>query len=480
MIHSTNGLFEDPFFKHIFQNSEENCILAMDETGSILAVNDAFLKNFGYTREALINKNLCYLFTKEDQERGKPQNEIATVLATEQASDRNFLLDSKGNPIWVSGESILVVQNNVKFIIKIIQDIDIEKQSENSLQHMHAFNEEILKSIKDVIIVVDEGLNIVKGNTAFYQLFRYPPKQHPVNFAMLVKPYGFSAELLVAVKNSFETGLPMVHLPVEFSSLAGHSRMYDISSALMTTPDSKKNLLLVIRDITLHKQLEREREDIIGFVAHELRNPLANLVLINALMEDTIQENNNIDLLDLLQRSRNNVDRLNRMINELYNATKVSSGNINLEITHFSVQDMIQEAVTNLNLLQPEYRVIVEGNGQMQVNADRHRLVEVVSNYISNGIKYSNGNTEVRLDIKQSGDEVIISVADRGLGISMEQLPFVFERFFRAEKTRNLEGIGLGLYLCKRIINAHNGRVWAESKEGEGSVFYFSLPLSTH
>ena len=104
-------------------------------------------------------------------------------------------------------------------------------------------------------------------------------------------------------------------------------------------------------------------------------------------------------------------------------------------------------------------------------------MVQVLSNYLSNGIKYSKGKGVVILNVSHDAKTLFVSVRDEGLGISREQLPYVFDRFFRVEKTRNIEGIGLGLYLCRQIIHAHKGRVWAESEEGKGSIFYFSIPL---
>ncbi len=111
------------------------------------------------------------------------------------------------------------------------------------------------------------------------------------------------------------------------------------------------------------------------------------------------------------------------------------------------------------------------------MSGDRYRLIQVVTNYLSNGIKYSNGKTDVVLEMSKEDKSMVVSVKDEGLGISANQLPYIFERFFRAEKTKNLEGIGLGLYLCRQIIHAHEGQVWVESEEGKGSNFYFSIPL---
>jgi signal transduction histidine kinase len=110
--------------------------------------------------------------------------------------------------------------------------------------------------------------------------------------------------------------------------------------------------------------------------------------------------------------------------------------------------------------------------------ADRHRIMQVVTNYLSNSIKYAEANAAITIIVQAENDLIQVAVKDHGPGIAKDQLPFIFDRFFRAEKTMNLEGIGLGLFLCKQIIHAHNGNVWAESEEGNGSTFYFSVPAA--
>jgi signal transduction histidine kinase len=165
------------------------------------------------------------------------------------------------------------------------------------------------------------------------------------------------------------------------------------------------------------------------------------------------------------------------MITELYESTKINSGYLKLHISEFNFFDAIKESIETVEVLQPAYQITVNGNGNIIVRGDRYRLIQVLTNYLSNGIKYSNGKTRVSLKITHDEKTLTVSVKDEGLGISKEQLPYVFERFFRVEKTRNIEGLGLGLYLCRQIVHAHKGRVWAESEEGKGSVFYFSIPL---
>ncbi len=466
-------------FEVLFNKTVQNCVLLMDESGTIITVNDAFTNCFGYKPHEIIGKKTAALFTEEDQKKGLPQKELDAVLTNGQGSDNNYLVSKDKTITWVMGESVLVKNHESKItILKIIQNIHQQKTSEQSIERLNEFNETILSSIEDVVIVLDDNMNVIKANRAFSTLFNYNQSHVSIiNFSDLIRPYDVYDDLQNSLEKAISKKKGFSNIPVEIQITNGEKRIFDVSCSLMQHLNEDVNLLLVIHDITVHKLAEREREDLIGFVAHELRNPLANLVLCNNVMGEAIKENNQEEITDMLQRSKNNVLRLNKMIADLYETAKVSSGNLKLEVSAFNFKEMVEEAIDTVKGLQPSYNIIVKGNGDVQVHGDRYRLIQVVTNYLSNGIKYSNGNTDVILTVYHDNKTITLSVQDEGLGISKNQLPYIFERFFRAEKTKNLEGIGLGLYLCRQIIHAHHGHVWAESDEGKGSSFYFSIPL---
>ncbi len=464
------------YFEALFRETKQNTVLLMNADGIIEEINTAFTERFGYTDENIIGKHFKILFTEEDQIKGLPEKELRNVLQKGQCMDNNYLVNKNKTTTWVSGESIRVENDKGKMsILKVIQDIHAQKTSENSLRTMNEFNESILGTIEDAVIVLSSEMKIIKTNKAFSKLFKTPPDFNSMDFVDLIKPYDIADELKNRILSSISLRKGFLNKEIEIETLAGDKRLFDISCSPM---EDNTNVLLVVHDITVQRYSERQREDIIGFVAHELRNPLANIVLCNELLGENIKENDRKGAMDLLERSKNNVIRLNKMIAELYDATKVGSGNMNLDKTEFNFGDMVKEAIDTVEVLQPDYNIRVKGKADIPVHGDRHRLIQVVTNFISNGIKYSKGSTEVELGMQYDDKSVMVSVKDKGLGISKDQLPYIFNRFFRAEKTKNLEGVGLGLYLCRQIIKAHNGNVWAESEEGKGSTFYFSIPLN--
>ena len=475
-IQSLDNSFK--YFDALYKNTVENCILLLDEKGIILSVNNAFTNCFGYEQNDIVGKYISIIFTEEDIENGKPEKEILKVLSGGQASDDNYLVLKDKNITWVSGESILVKNDSGDIrILKVIQDINQQKKSEDQVTQLGELNEKILKTIGDAVIVLDQKLNILNANETFNALFRSNvPGKRLRNFDEIIEPFDVSGALVKHIQNTCISKKGFSNFAIELDAGSNERRIYDVSCNVMEHDKNELKLLLVIHDITAHRQLEREREDVIGFVAHELRNPLANLVLCNELLGDLIKENDMDAIDDILKRSKNNVLRLNKLIGELYDAAKINSGNFKLDISTFNFEEMIKEAIETIEGLHSSYNIVVTGGGNIDVKGDRYRLIQVVTNYLSNGIKYSDGSRDVFLNISYDNDNIIVSVKDNGLGISPKQLPYIFDRFFRAEKTKNLEGIGLGLFLCRQIIGAHRGKVWAESEEGRGSTFYFSIP----
>lgn len=468
------------YFIPLFFQTKENSVLLLDEEGIVLEVNHAFINIFGYEKEDVCGKNFRMLFTDEDQAKGLPVNELASVLARGQAYDNNYLVQKNKIATWVSGESILVKDDNGNiFILKIIQNINKQKISENSILNLNELYDNILKSIEDGVIVLDKELKIVKTNDAFARLLNISVKEiGDTNFTELISPHDKNNELYNKIMLVINSKKCFSHALLSINENTAGEKVFEVSCNLMNELSAGSNVLLILHDITVQKQAERERNDMIGFIGHELKNPATSILLSHNLLEGLIQNDNTVFIKELMDRTKKNVLRLNKMIAELYNSTKIYAGNFELEITEFNFADMIKEAVDTVKVLHPSHTIITNNYVEdIFAKADRDRIIQAVTNYLNNSIKYAGNKEDITITIKIKDNFIEVAVKDLGAGIAKDQLPFIFDRFFRAEKTINLEGIGLGLFLCKQIISAHNGNVWAESEEGFGSTFYFSIPV---
>jgi len=462
-------------FESLFHEAKENSVLLIDTTGIILDVNEAFLNAFGYQREDISGKNFAMLFTAEDLAKGLPQKELIKTLEKGQASDNNYLVHKDGTRTWVSGESIYIVNKDGKeCLLKIIQNINQQKLSEFSYNRLTDFNEHILTSIEDIVIVLDKKMKVIKANRAFAKFFT---ASEDADFEKLVKIYDRNNELFESIQRLIQDTKSFSNIHIEITGAQEQERVFDVSGIPFEHMAAETNIMIVMHDITFQRQAEKQREDILGFVAHELRNPIASIILCNQMVQQYSDEGNTEKVNYFLQRGNNNITRLNKMIAELYEATKLQSGNLALEITEFDFPDMVKESKETIEALYPAFTIAIRNNEDVFIKADRYRLIQVITNYLNNAIKYSAGKKHIEIYITKQPGNVQLAVKDNGLGISKLHLPFIFDRFFRAEKVKNMEGIGLGLFLCRQIIQAHKGKVWAESVEGEGSVFYFSIPV---
>ncbi len=467
-------------FECLFDKTVQNNVLLFDKKGNVLAINDAFTESFGYELSDVEGAYISIFFTEEDRQAGKPDRELSTVLAEGQCSDNNYLVAKDGTKIWVTGESVKVESvAGDPLILKVIQDIHEKKEAETSLSKLNRFNENILSSIEDAVIVLNPDLKIVKTNRAFFKIFQTGKKDgEDIFFSDLLKHCEGGEVLQQNVMSALKNEKSFSNIPITITDENGEKKTCDVSCSAMHESGANNNVLLVFHDITIHKRIEKEREDVIGFVAHELKNPLANLVLVNELLTDSFNSKEPVDTEFLLSRNKKNIDRLNRMISELYDATRITSGNLKLELSTFDFQTMILEAIDTVQVLQKSHAVEVEADGEIQITADKHRLIQVVTNFLSNAMKYSPSGTTVTIKLSKEEGKVKVGIKDQGMGIAPAQIPYIFDRFFRVDKSKHLEGIGMGLYLCRQIINSHKGKIWVESEEGAGSTFYFSVPVS--
>ncbi len=237
--------------------------------------------------------------------------------------------------------------------------------------------------------------------------------------------------------------------------------------------------LVVLQDLTQIRRLERVRRDFMSNISHELRTPLASLkalvdTLDNGALDDPPAARR------FLKRMDAEVDVLTQMVQELLELSRIESGRVPLRLSPTEIEDLILPPV---DLLMPQVDraeltlIVVNPPLSPKVMADAERVQRVVTNLLHNAIKFTPSGGEVTIATEPIEENVIFSVSDTGVGIPEDDLPRIFERFFKSDRARSGGGTGLGLAIAKHIVQAHGGQIWVESIEGRGSTFYFSLPI---
>ncbi|MCS7010443.1 MAG: cell wall metabolism sensor histidine kinase WalK [Anaerolineales bacterium] len=249
---------------------------------------------------------------------------------------------------------------------------------------------------------------------------------------------------------------------------------------LFVLPDRPKGIcLLLVQDLTRLRRLETVRRDFISNVSHELRTPLASLKALTETLRDGALEDPEA-ARRFLNRIETEVDALSQMAAELLELTRIESGQAPLNLKSVAAARLLEIAADRMRAQAERagLSLTVEvGQDLPYVRADASRLEQVLVNLIHNAVKFTPPGGEVRLSAIVEGPFVRFSVQDTGVGISAEDLPRVFERFYKSDRARSGGGTGLGLSIAKHIVEAHGGRIWAESVEGQGSIFYFTVPV---
>lgn len=225
------------------------------------------------------------------------------------------------------------------------------------------------------------------------------------------------------------------------------------------------------------RENQRRKDEFIAVASHELKTPLTS---IKGYIEFFKLLTTNDQNKTVINKALANVEKLERLIKDLLDVSKIQSGQLELTLEEFDICELITETIGSWELLSPHHRIRFNGiKGKCLIRADKNRIEQVFMNLISNAIKYSPGESEVIVTISNSAKETVITVRDFGIGIPEGEEEAIFERFYRtANVTEHISGFGLGLYICKNIVGKHGGRIWVH-KESKGCTFHVAFPLVT-
>lgn len=238
--------------------------------------------------------------------------------------------------------------------------------------------------------------------------------------------------------------------------------------------------VLVLQDLTPVRRLETVRRDFISNISHELRTPLASLKALVETLQDGAMDDPEV-APGFLQRMQVEVDSLAQMVQELLELSRIESGQVPIRAAVVPAAAVVQGPVDRLAPQAERAGLTLDvelPDGAARVLADLERMSQVVTNIVHNAIKFTPSGGRVTVRARQTATEMVYSVADTGPGIAAADLSRIFERFYKADRARAGGGTGLGLAIAKHIVQAHGGRIWAESRLGDGSTFYFTLPLA--
>jgi two-component system, OmpR family, phosphate regulon sensor histidine kinase PhoR len=350
------------------------------------------------------------------------------------------------------------------------------KMSANLQDTLSAISDEknklltVLSSITDGVIMTDSQGKIQFANLAAGSLFNFKTDaaigKHLIETILnyeiehlLKKCLAGTQKQSAQVETTAGKFLQVVVVPIQTNNLAG--------------------ALVLFQDLTEVRNLQTMRREFIGNVSHELRTPLAGIKAIVETLQDGALNDKEV-AQDFLSKVNYEVDSLTQMVNELIELSRIETGKVKLDKVPLDLNLLVKEVVARLNpqAERKQIRIMTNLKDDLPaVQADRERIQEVIINILHNAIKFTPANGEIEILTSTSLSSVTIKIQDTGIGISKDDLPHIFERFFKADKSRSDSGSGLGLAIAKHIVKAHGGEIWVQSQQGKGSTFGFNLPL---
>ncbi|MEO6134379.1 MAG: PAS domain S-box protein, partial [Ginsengibacter sp.] len=231
-------------------------------------------------------------------------------------------------------------------------------------------------------------------------------------------------------------------------------------------------------DIQEIKEQEQQKDYFISMASHELKTPLTSIKGYVQLLQSLHEKGEDSFLKNTLKIIDRQIVTLTKLISELLDVSKIKSGGLDFEKGDFEISELIEEVVTEIKHINPQYEIDIEAKEKIRVHADRNRIGQVLINFLNNAVKYAPQSEIINVKCVRKNDQVVISVQDFGIGINKQDQGKIFERFYRVEgrNEKTFPGFGIGLFIVSEIIKRHNGHIHVESEPGRGSVFTFTIP----
>ena len=331
---------------------------------------------------------------------------------------------------------------------------------------------EILKTMRESVLVVGEDTRIIASNQAAYNTFaRNNGALEKKRLSEVVRDLSLHEAFRKALEEDLSSDLELEIPGVEKLKFDVHVAPIEL--------EKSKGAVGIFYDITQIEHLERVRQEFLSNISHELRTPLTSILAFVETLEDGAikDEENNQRFLGVI---RKNAQRMHRLIDDILELSSIESGKITLELKKINLAALVEEVFTVLSSKAKERRIKLknEVSKDVFVFADVVRLEQMLTNLIDNAVKFNAERESVTVSFAEKDEKNIISVSDTGEGISNEHLQRIFERFYRTDRARSREigGTGLGLAIVKHLARLHGGEVSVTSAPGKGSTFFIELP----
>lgn len=451
--------------------SSDDAILSKNLDGFITSWNSAAERIYGYSEQEMIGQSVTRLFPPNRREEF--EQIMARIRRGERVDHYETRRMRKDGTILTVSVTISPVKDETGTIIgasTIARDITQQR-------HLEVTSNQLFTSNLIGIFVADSTGTLLEANQAFLDLSGYTQEEWQATplqqgraaafVAPFLRPLVLEARQGAGSVDPQETLLPQkggTHLPVLVA---------------VTCLQESETCIGFVLDISERKALEQRKDAFIGMASHELKTPVTSLKGFLSLLQRMLAHSENAKVQHYLTRMETQLEKLMTLINDLLDVSRIQTGQLVYREEPVAVDALVQDIMESVQETTQTHHLQLEGQIQAEVFGDRDRLGQVLTNLLTNAIKYSPNANTVIVHLSRDEKQVHIRVQDFGRGIAREHHHKIFERFYQIDdpEVKTYPGLGIGLAICHDIVTRHRGHLRVESEKGKGAIFHLSLPL---
>lgn len=361
----------------------------------------------------------------------------------------------------------------------ILQETEARQAAEDGRARL----ETILQQLPVGVLMLNGKDKKIEKNRQIEKLFGSHVRSHLVADQNYKSPYAFKDGKPLLAKEwplarSFNNGEIIVGEEIEYKREDLHLYLRINAAPIRNKKQEIIAAVSTVDDITSEKEYEQRKDDFVSMASHELKTPITSLKIYIEVLITLLKKHQDEKAHKTVVSIKNQIDKLQGLVSDLLDVSKIQTGKLSFKKEPFVINELIQETVEVLQATTHQELIFAKAK-PVQVNADKFRIYQVLTNLITNAIKYSPAGKKIWLGLELEKNRVTVYVKDQGIGISKHQQKRIFDRLYQVNETKEktFPGLGMGLYISKEIVKRHRGNIWVNGEKGQGSTFYFSLPL---
>ena len=490
------GINFDKHFRDLFENSHD-LIYFLKINGEIELANPAWLLTLGYKLNEITGRNIADFIHPDYLEQYTIKRNEAIENNIIKSVEVAFITRNNETIIGKGQISCSYKMGKAQYTRCVFKNTTVSRLAEYRLRQSEKRLKAFLQSGPDAVIIIDENQQILEWNPRAEAIFGFTiDEMLGKTLTQTIIPPQYREAHLKGMQHFLNTEIgPLLNKTVEITALHKNGNEFYINLSISNVKvDDHWLFIAFLSDISERKKteealikkeaelmqsrlLEVEKDTFISIASHELRTPITTIKAFTQLTLAMCKDSND-DIKKYLFKIDQSTNKLNFLLNELLDVSKINLGKLNLSKTEIDFHSFLPDCLNSVQQINTKYLITLEQNATAFVKADPVRLEQVITNLISNAAKYSPGKNRIIVKSVINEERLIVSVTDFGIGISHDNIPYIFNRFYRVHGSSiKFTGFGIGLHISSEIIKQHNGKIWVESIPGEGSTFYFSLPL---